>query len=218
MRADIKSIAVSLVRDEADRLTAGDFAIALDLAVAHYGADKPRQAVDDVTSQGGDTLPLPAGWQTDSELLTAEYPIDARPTQYLPCSIYTAPAGAVLRLGEPISAGAQVRLRFSVAHELTTMADTIPFKHREAVACWAAAHLLEQLSAAAINDGDPTIRADSTDRRTKSQEYASRARALKMRYGELLENLNSAGGGVSASGATVSWPSRGRLVRGILRG
>lgn len=218
MRADIKSLAVSFVRDETDRLTPADFETALDNAVLHYTGDKPRRKVADVVCAGGDTLPLPASWQSDSELLSAEYPIGDNPPSLLPCSIYTAPAGDQLRLGESLGSGAEVRLAFTVAHELTNLIDTIPLKHREAVACWAAAMLLEQLSAAAINDGDSTIQADSTDRRTKSQEYASRARAMKTRYGEVLESLASGGNTVAGTGTTVSWPSRGRLVRGIRRG
>lgn len=221
MRADIKSIAVSLVRDETDRLTPADFDRAIDLAVLRYGQSKPRRKVEDVVATGSDVLPLPAAWESDSEVFTAEYPIGETPPVYLDCSIYTAPDGQVIRLGDVVANGAEVRLAFSVAHQVTDLFDTIPAKHREAVGCLAAATLLDELAAAAINDGDSTIMADSTDRRTKSAEYASRARALRTRCDDILTGgavETSAGGSTPAAGATISWPKRGRLVSMVRRG
>lgn len=215
MLADLKKLVDGLVRDEVDRLARADKAAAISLAVARYGTDRPRQKVEDVVCGGGDTLPLPAAWEADSEVVSAEYPIGSMPPDLLPCTIYTAPAGNVLRLGEALAAGAEVRLTFTVAHVLTDQLDTIKPMHREAVAAYAAALLLEELAAAAINDGESTISADTTDRRTKAQEYASRARALKARYSDVL-GLGKDGGPAPA-GTAVSWPSRGRLTHGIYR-
>lgn len=213
MLSDLKKLVDALVRDESERIARADRASAITLAVVRYGSDRPRRKVEDVFSTGGDTLPLPTAWEADSSLITAEYPIGESEPALLPCSIYTAPAGDVLRLGDALSIGAEVRLTFTVQHVVSDVADTVPPVHREAVACWAAALLLEQLSAAAINDGDATIQADTTDRRTKAQEYASRARALKARYAEAL-GLGKEGG-QAATGTTVSWPRRGRLTHGV---
>lgn len=216
MLADLKKLVDSLVRDESERLARADKASAIALAVARYGADRPRQKVEDVVSAGGDTLPLPTAWETDSELLSAEYPIGEVPPVYLDCTIYTAPSGDQLRIGGGLTTGSEVRLAFTVAHVVSDTVDTIKIGHREAVACYAAALLLEQLSAAAINDGEATISADTTDRRTKAQEYASRARGLKTRYADAL-GLAKDGGGQQATGTTVAWPSRARLTDRIYR-
>jgi len=216
MLVDLKKLVDGFVRDESERLTRTDKEGAISLAVARYGKDRPRKKVEDVVSAGGDTLPLPTAWEAESSLLMVEYPIGETPPVLLPCSIYTAPSGDVLRLGDGLAAGAEARLTFTVRHVVSDVLDTVPAGHREAVAAYAAALLLEQLAAAAINDGDSTLQADTTDRRTKAQEYASRARALKTRYGEAM-GVGEAGGagGQAATGTTVSWPGRARLTRGI---
>lgn len=216
MLADLKKLVDGLVRDESERLTRADKATAISLAVARYGTDRPRRNVEDVICSGGDTLPLPTAWEAASELISAEYPVGETPPVLLPCSIYTAPSGDVLRLGDWLGAGAEVRLTFSVAHVVTDLLDTVQLSHREAVAAYAAALLLEQLSAAALNDGEATIAADTTDRRSKAQEYAGRARGLKTRYADAL-GLGRDGGDQVAASATVSWPSRRRLTSGIYR-
>lgn len=218
MLADLLSLVDRLVRDESSRLVTADKESAIDVAVARYGKDRPRRKVEDVVSAGGDTLPLPAAWESESELISAEYPIGETPVALLPCSIYTQPSGDVLRLGDGLSVGAEVRLTFRVRHVVSDVLDTVGPGHREAVAAYAAALLLEQLAAAAINDGESTISADTTDRRTKAQEYASRAKALKTRYGEAM-GLGNAGdsGTAQASGTTVTWGSRDRLTSRIGR-
>lgn len=216
MLNDLTELIDSLVRDESSRLTASDLAEAIRLALARYGSDWPRNKVEDVTSAGGDRLPLPTAWESNSELVSVEYPIGEMPPAMLDCSIYTAPAGKELRLGKGLPLGAEARLTFTVAHVVSDSQETILPGHREAVACYAAALLLEQLAAAAINDGESTISADTTDRRTKAQEYGSRAKALKTRYGEAM-GIGTGGGSGAASpaagGQTVAWPSRRRLLK-----
>lgn len=215
MLNDLEKLIDSFVRDESSRLTADDQAGAITLALSRYGSDRPRKKVEDVTSAGGDTLPLPGAWETESELVSVEYPIGETPPALLGCTIYTTPAGDELRLGAGLSIGAEARLTFTVAHVVSDSQDTVPPSHREAVACYGAALLLEQLAAAAINDGESTIAADTTDRRTKAQEYASRAKALKARYAEAMGIGSGAGGGNSpaAGGQTVAWPGRRRLFK-----
>lgn len=215
MLADMKKLVEGFVRDETTRLSADDIETAISLATQRYDQDRPRTKVEDVVSAGGDTLPLPPSWASESELVSVEHPVGEYPPCYLPGLIYTAPAGDLLRIGDVLSSGVECRLTFTVPHVVSAVVDTIPGSNREAVAAYAAALLLEQLSAAAINDGDSTIMADSTDRRTKSQEYASRARGLKARYTEAL-GIGS-GASTQAAGTTVSWPSRARLTSGIYR-
>ncbi len=216
MLVDLKKLVDGFVRDESERLTRTDKESAIGLAVVRYGTDRPRRKVEDITSSGGDTLPLPVAWEAESELVSVEYPIGGQPPELLACSIYTTPAGDVLRLGDGLAAGAEARLTFSIRHVVSEVLDTVAPGHREAVAAYAAALLLEQLSAAAINDGDATIAADTTDRRTKAQEYASRARALKARYGEAM-GLGNDGGKPASAGSTVGWPGRQRLTDRIYR-
>lgn len=217
MLADLLALVDGMVRDESGRLTADDRSRAAQLALARYSSDRPREIVEDVISTGGGELPLPDAWQAESELVSAEYPIGQLPLSQLAVSIYMTPSGQVLRTGGAVSAGSSVRLVFSVPHRIDDAVDTVPLRHREAVAAYAAALLLEQLAAASINDGDSSIVADTTDRRTKAQEYASRARSLKTRYSESV-GLGRDGATPAGGGTTAVWPSRQRLTSGIRRG
>lgn len=213
MFADLLPLVDGFVQDESARLGLDDKRRAVGLAVLRYGLDRPRQQVKDVASAGGDTLPLPEGWTAESDLVGAEYPIGETPPSALTCTLYTTPDGEVFRLGDSLAVGALVRLTFTVPHVVTDRQDTVRASHREALAAYASALLLEGLAAASINDGDSTIAADSTDRRTKSQEYASRARALRKLYDETMGR--GAGTGQAANGTVVSWPGRKRLSHGI---
>lgn len=98
----------------------------------------------------------------------------------------------------------------AVPHVVSGSEDSVPAEHREAVAAYAAALLLEQLAAGAINDGDSTIAADATARRSKADEYRVSARGCRARYADAL--AGPAAGG--AAGAVVSWGGRSRLRPG----
>lgn len=219
MLADYRTQLAAFVRDEVARLTADDVDRAIALAVVRYGKDRPRQIPADVVCPGGDGLPFPVAWDAESVLISAETPIGDNPPSLVGCSVYATPAGPQLRLVEGQAAGTAVRLTFTVPHTVSASADSIPLIHREPVAAYGAALLLEELSAAAINDADATLNADTTDRRSKAAEYAARSRSLMTRYNQALGiGSDAAGSGASqgASGATVSWGRRPR-VRPSLR-
>jgi hypothetical protein len=75
-----------------------------------------------------------------------------------------------------------LRVSYTVRHQLDGSADTVPDQDREAVACWAAALLLDQLAAKFSGDRLSTIPADSVDHQSKGRDYAARAAALRKRY------------------------------------
>ncbi|MBF0165187.1 MAG: hypothetical protein HQM01_11930 [Magnetococcales bacterium] len=93
-------------------------------------------------------------------------------------------------LAEDIDAAIQTSvLRYSELTQpcvVTATQDTLPERGREAVAVYAAAHLLEQLAIAKSGDIDPSIGAAAAGRSTPAQEYAARSKALFARYRELL--------------------------------
>lgn len=214
MIADYRTQLAAFVRDEVARLTSGDVDRAIAVAVTRYGKDRPRPAVEDVVCPGGAVLPLPTAWGAESDVVSAETPIGEIPPALVACTVYQTPTGPVLRLDDGQSAGTAVRLTFTVPHQVTTTEDSIPVSHREAVAAYGAALLLDELAAAAINDADATLAADTTDRRSKAAEYAARSRALMARYTQALGLGGGSGAGASgqgASGATVSWGRRPRV-------
>lgn len=182
-----------LVPDTGARLTAGARGRALESARKQYSKDRPRLVVEDVIADGSTTLPLPAEWvQTRSALVSIEYPLDLPeppmldPEQYL---VVRTPTGDAIRLRSvDVRADDPVRLTYSAAHVLVADPDdsTIPDEDAEAVACWAAALLCDQLAASYADNTEPTIQADRTDYTSPHKAWSERAKAYRTRYGQLL--------------------------------
>lgn len=186
MRADIASIATGLVQDDSARLDAATIDLAIDLAVARYSKDRPRVIVEDVASTGTAILNLPTEWVDEaSAIASIEYPMGDVPPALIDSdryTVYQSPAGYNLMLIYPPPVGETMRLTYTLPHVLTDLVDTIPPRDREPVACWAAAHLLEQLASFHAGDTDSTIGADRVDHRAGAESYAARARAARKRY------------------------------------
>ncbi len=184
--ADYQSLVDDLVRDDTGRIVTADRDEAIARAVARYGKDRPRVKVEDVVAPGGNYLSLPAGWQADfSSLQSIEYPVGDRPATLLEqdgYALYQTPSTSEIHLDSAINAGRSVRVSYTIRHAVDGTGDTIRAEDREAVSCWAAALLLDQLAAWFTGSSDSTIQADSVDRRSKGGEYAARAGKLRKRY------------------------------------
>lgn len=182
-----------LVPDTGARLSVGARARALESARKQYSKDRPRLVIEDVTADGSATLPLPEDWApAKSALVSIEYPLDLTepplldPEQYV---VVRTPAGDAIRLRSlVVPADDLVRLTYSSTHHLTETPDvcTIPDDDAEAVACWAAALLCDQLAATYADNTDPTIQADRADYTSPHKAWSERAKAYRARYGQLL--------------------------------
>ena len=186
MLADYEQLVTNLVRDDANRLSPQDIDDAIGLAAQRYSKDRPQTKVEDLTPSDAHTLPLPAAWETAfSAIASLEYPIGQRPRITIESgrwSLYQSPTAITILLEDAVSLSQKVRASFSIAQVLDATHDTIPLADREAVACWAAANLCEQLAAFYSGGTDSTIQADSVRQQSKSQEYAARAKSLRARY------------------------------------
>ncbi len=155
-------------------------------AIERYSKDRPVLKVEDVTSAGGNALPLPAGWETDfSDLQNLEYPLDQVPPRYVSNEDYyqyISPTGKTINLLTTLSDGEQARMTYTITHTLSLTVDTIPLGDREPVCCLAAASLCDQLAGLYSGDSDSTIQADSVNHQSKASEFAKRANALRKRY------------------------------------
>lgn len=184
--ADYQALVDDLVRDDTGTIATADRDEAIARAVARYSKDRPQTKVEDIAAPGGNTLNLPPAWQAGFSALSAiEYPIGNVPPTLLETDsywLYDAPSGQVIQMANAINAGQSVRVTFTVRHVLDAVSDTIRPDDREPVCALAASLLLEQLAAHFAGSSDSTIQADSVDRRTKSQEFASRANAMRKRY------------------------------------
>lgn len=186
MLKDFQKLVDGLVRDTSGKIAPADRDDAIKEAVTRYGKDRPREIAEDVAAPGGKLLSLPPTWQADfSELRSVEHPIGSFPPNLLlpeEISWYRDPAGLKIMLSRSIAAAQSVRLTFTIPHVVDNATDTIPAKDREPVCSWAAALLLDQLAAYFAGIADTTIQADVVDRRSKTSEYASRAKDARKRY------------------------------------
>ncbi|ATE60165.1 hypothetical protein [Thauera sinica] len=181
---DLETLTDDLVRDSLERVASESRDRAIRLALVRYSADRPREVVEDVISAGGAVLPLPLGWTTDASVLRGiEFPVGAEPLPASAWRMYRTPTGVEIQLtGQRLNAGDAVRLTYAAAHVVSDTEDTIPLAHREAVACYAASLLAEQLAALHANAAEPTIAADSVNYSHPAREWARRAKDLRNRY------------------------------------
>lgn len=190
MLTDYQDLVDDLVRDDTGKVTAADRDVAIGLALSRYSQDRPDRKVEDLTGDGTAFLALPAGWQSDfSTLQSLEYPLGNNPPSLVAAGkwrLYDTPAGRQIMLASTVPTGAAVRATFTVRRQLDDAADTIPVDHREPVASYAAALVLDELASLFSGDSDSTIQADAVAHVTKGQEYAARARALRKRYFDVL--------------------------------
>ncbi|MBI1397068.1 MAG: hypothetical protein GC151_13915 [Betaproteobacteria bacterium] len=185
--ADYQTLVPALVRDDSARVSDTDRDGAIASAVARYSDDRPRRRVDDVTASGANALPLPAQWVDGwSRIQGLEYPVGDIPPTMLDPERYTLYLGTdqaeTIMLYDAVNTGDTVRCVYTIRHTLNSSTDTVPDQDREAVACWAAALLCDQLAALHANAGDTTIQADVVDRTSRAREYANRAKVLRARY------------------------------------
>lgn len=217
--ADYQALVDDLVRDDTGRIVTADRDEAIARAVSRYGKDRPRVKVEDVVAPGGNYLSLPSGWQADfSSLQSIEYPIGNRPATLLDqdgYALYQTPTTSEIHLVSAITAGQSARLSYTIRHAVdVTPADTIRAEDREAVCCWAAALLLDQLAAWFTGSSDSTIQADSVDRRSKGGDYAARAGKLRKRYYDELgiDERKNVAAGVVVDLDTADSQGRDRLL------
>lgn len=213
---DYYSLIAQLAQDSASRLTADDVDTAVRAAVLRYSKDRPRRIVEDLTAAtGGQYLDLPVDWQAGfSAVQELEYPIGQVPRSLIPAGaegweLLPMPDGSdLVALAAGLPAGATVRLSYTRRHVLTAGQDTLPEDDREAVCCWAAAILCDQLAAWYAANGDPTIQADRVDQTSPQKAYAAQAKMLRKRYQDEIgveEKRNV------AAGTVVSHPDRNSL-------
>jgi hypothetical protein len=232
---DYQQLVSDMVRDSATVVDTAARDRAIEQARVRYSADALRTLVADVTwPQAGYSAPAPEGWNEEAWVKQAEHPIGQQPPSFVDLSIMAAPGegGAVAwSLASPVwlPADAVIRLTYTAGHELRPAveateetpavpgADTIPVKHRLAVASYAASLLCRQLAAYYSGQRESAIGADSSRTETRAREYAARAKEYRAAYYADLgvadpaaQDGGSSGGGTQAAGAVGSWPGRAR--------
>ncbi|WP_316978045.1 hypothetical protein [Shumkonia mesophila] len=180
--ADFQTLVDNLVRDDSGEIATADRDAAIELAVVRYSTDRPVPAIEEVAAAGGVFLPLPAGWEARFSRLTGLALSDGEDPQPFAGVVEQGLAGERIRMELGLAAATPVIVKYTVKHAVDAGGDTVPVADREAVAGWAAALLLEQLSSLYAGNRQPTIAADTVDWQSKSRDYAARAKTLRQSY------------------------------------
>jgi hypothetical protein len=180
-------------------LVKGDFPLgepekilALSKAVKRYSQDRPREVVEDEVGNGTPdyALTLLASWAEGfSTVKKIEYPLDAlddddaNTLQEDSWKIYNKPAGKVIRFvdDKPV-ATESMRITYTALHVCDDTQSTIPVADEEAVQMLAASGFCNMLATYYANSQDSTIQADSVDHKSKSGDYAARAKTYRQQY------------------------------------
>lgn len=165
--------------------------LAISLAVKEHSKNSPRIVVEDEDGDGGFDylLSLLADWSEGfSVIKQVEYPVDdteaeADVLQDDAWQIYQKPAGKCLRFLEDKPAATEdIRVTYTALHTCTDTACTISASEEEAVQMLAAAHFCNMLAVYYAQNQDSTISADVVDHKSKSADYAARARTYRKLY------------------------------------
>lgn len=190
MLSDLRALVAGMERDASGLIDDPTRDAAIALAVLQYDKDRPRVLVKDLVSADGRQLGLPAEWVPGFSLAQAvEHPVTELPPPELGTDrwrLYAGPDGLTILFTPKLAAGATARLRFSVPHQVDDGTDTVPLHHREAVAAWAAAHLMDAAAAARAGDREPTIHVQGAPAQVGdvSRTFAQRAKELRARYAQ----------------------------------
>lgn len=220
--ADYQTLVDKMVRAPGgtETISTVDRDSAIDLARLRYSMDAERKLTEDVAwAADGYFGPLPAGWVDGSYLVSAEFPIGQQPPALIDMEIYVTPTEQKLVTPDGLAAGAAVRIQFTAPHLLTDVApaaDTIPIRHREAVASYAAHVLCKQLASFFSGERETAINADHSNTESRSRNFALRAKDYRAAYyagiGKADPQSDKSGGAASGEpAASVSaWSGRPR--------
>ena len=215
---DYQELVDRMVRAPADTVDGTDRDAAIELARLRYSEDCERKLTEDVTwAADGYVGPLPAGWLDGSYLVSGEYPIGQQPVALIDLSVYMTPTEQKLVTPDALQAGAIVRVQYCAPHVLNagdTPEDTVPARHREAVASYAAHVLFKQLAAHFSGERETSVGADGSNTESRARNFALRARDVRAAYfagiGKV-DPLTDKGASMGNAAASVSsWPGRRR--------
>lgn len=184
---DLQSLARRMTRTDEATITGEDIDAAIRTAVWRYSRDRPRQLVAEIAADGP-VHPLPEGWESGFSALVAIERADDDLGESLPLSsirVEETVSGWRMRVDGSVVASL-LRLRYTAPHRVSDEIDTLAEREWEAVAAYAAAHLLEQIAIAKSGDTDPSFGAQMVSRSTPAQEYAARSKQLFARYREMI--------------------------------
>lgn len=181
---DIRNKVIAVVKDDSSKLAnPADYDQHISAAVNRYSRHRPGISVADISGNGTHDYSLPSGWNDEFSLIESfEYPVGDVPATMLEndkYEIYQTPTDKKLRLKDAVPSAAQTfRVKFTVLRTVTT----IPDGDVDAFTWLTSALCLEALANIYAQTSDSTLSADAVNYRSKSQEFAGRAKSLMKLY------------------------------------
>jgi hypothetical protein len=214
--AEFKEKVSDIVRDDSAKLTPEQKDGFIQEAVKIYSKHRPREVVKDITGAATYDYAIATNltsWVKGfSFIKSLEYPADERIPVYLnegideDFFIYEKTDGQYLRFTKTSPpATEKIRVTHTAPHLLTDnplAQNTIPQNDEDALCDLAASLCSGALASYYAQTSDATIGADSVNYRTKSQEYAARAKAQKQIY---LDHLGLKEGDVAPASVIKSF-------------
>ena len=200
---EIIALVSGRIKDDSGKIETEEIRSCLTEAVKRYSTHRPAVDVEDIDGDGGHDYDLPEGWVDGfSAIRSIEYPIGDIPATLLDAedySIYQSPDSLQLRL---ISDAPPATEEFRVSYTIPRTAATILDGDIEAVVNLTASLCCEILANVYAQTSDATIGADIVNYRSKSSEFAARAKRLMALYKEHLgireDDSTPAAAGVSS--------------------
>ena len=219
---DFQELVKDMVSDQDAVVTAEVRDRAIDQARMRYSEDAPRLELEEVIWPATGVFgPVPEGWTDSAVIQSVEFPVGRRPASMVFADVYRSATGWGLESEQALPGNALVRVSFLLPHVLDDNADSIPQRHRLAVASFAAHLLCQQLATRYAGDRETTLGSDMSRTESRSRNYAARAKDYRAAYfagvGQLDPALQDAVAG-SAVSAVVSWPRRNPRHRLVSRG
>lgn len=201
--------------------TDGALEEAITNAVIKFSQDRPRLIVADVTGNGTPYYILStvlSAWVDEfSRVEQIEYPASAPGADYVPSYLqeaddweyYATPSNKYLRLKTVVPAATEtLRVTYSTLHTHTTVTDTVPSAHLDALCDLAAHFACMALATKMAGSNDPLIKADSVNYRDSQLKYSQQAKAWLDAYNDKMGISGSdaaGGGGAKGASATADW-------------
>lgn len=187
-QTELRLRVINTVKDDSGKLAdPDDYDRNVTAAVNKYSKHRPDTKVVDIVGNGTHDYSLPSGWIDGFSAVKAiEYPIGDVPDTVLEKDeheIYQSSVDKKLRLKYAAPTAAE---SFRVTFTIPRTAATIPDGDIDAFTWLAASLCCEDLANASVQTSDSTIAADSVNYRSKTQEFASRAKRLLQLYKEHL--------------------------------
>lgn len=219
--SDYEALVPRLVRDQSSVTSSDDVTRVIGTAVQQYSKDAPREVVEDITwTTAGYFGPVGDEMTVDSTVLQSEVPIGNVPPTLVGMALAVSPSGLGLVSDTAISAGQLVRTTYTADHLLDGTNDTIPLRHRDAVAAYAASLLCRELAAYYSGERESSINADASSTDSRARNYGARSKEFRAAYFAALGVLDPMGNQVGGSGngqaaqggagAVTAWPARDR--------